>query len=334
MLFEVKDRVLLFIGIFSSITVCNAVEIPSGSYEGSCVNECQRRSKDYFYRATKNYDWDYCSPVVGVGSDGKVCKISHQCGLHGESYNWCRTTDGSWSYCSAQYKSSPNFGLTRYGYYCDDACRQYQSSYYFCNFASSWEYCSPAPYKTIYGKQCNPDHYCGKHGEDYYWCYTGSSWDYCSPVENCAYWPFLSTSDLSRRVLTENICTIRTTPSLSTTLEFNPGDSHRITAPRTAAERNAATGIIAMWVIDGFVGNERSGTLYTSGNMRIDLQGMFSRNGMRYANIQVQTGSNTLAGIAVRTGQAFPIRYIRRALNESLYRSRFIYLDRQAAAMK
>merc|ERR1740117_2025833 len=44
-----------------------------------------------------------------VGSHGQVCEAMTQagrCKRHGQSYTWCRTTDGQWDYCVAEQETS------------------------------------------------------------------------------------------------------------------------------------------------------------------------------------------------------------------------------------
>ncbi|CAM4274423.1 unnamed protein product [Leuciscus chuanchicus] len=68
-------------------------------YHHTCIDECRYYvSKKYYWCHTAN-GWDYCSPKVGVTYTGKPCRSGHSCGLHGESYNWCWTSQSDYDYC-------------------------------------------------------------------------------------------------------------------------------------------------------------------------------------------------------------------------------------------
>ncbi|XP_048056093.1 uncharacterized protein LOC125274073 [Megalobrama amblycephala] len=64
-----------------------------------CIDECQyHENKDYYWCHTDS-SWDYCSPDVDVTYKDKPCRSGHSCGTHGESYNWCWTSESEYDYC-------------------------------------------------------------------------------------------------------------------------------------------------------------------------------------------------------------------------------------------
>ncbi|XP_048028834.1 uncharacterized protein LOC125256687 isoform X1 [Megalobrama amblycephala] len=64
-----------------------------------CVDECQYHESGDYYWCHTDSSWDYCSPDVDVTYKNKPCRSDHSCGLHGESYNWCWTSESDYDYC-------------------------------------------------------------------------------------------------------------------------------------------------------------------------------------------------------------------------------------------
>ncbi|KAL1279357.1 hypothetical protein QQF64_026030 [Cirrhinus molitorella] len=75
------------------------ISIYRSMYHYVCIDECQYyESKDYYWCHTAK-NWDYCSPDVDVTYKGKPCRSNHFCGLHGNNYNWCWTSESDYDYC-------------------------------------------------------------------------------------------------------------------------------------------------------------------------------------------------------------------------------------------
>jgi hypothetical protein len=113
--------------------------------------------------------------------------------------------------------------------------------------------------------------------------------------------------------------------------EANNGINHNI----NSNIRRDVMRAISMWNLNGIAASTQAGTLFVHGSVRVDMQGMVNRNGVRFANIQIQHNirrvpgqSTTFVVIQLQAGVDFPIRYIRRALQLSLERHENIILQR------
>ena len=170
--------VVSFMGMFPFTGADQGVIV--SSYGHICLNQCEKNGGKYFYCQTNNNNWDYCSPVLGLGAYGRICK--DECAFHGKRYLWCNTVDGSWDYCSEYRPHFDPVTMGSYGGRCTNQCAKHRKGYSYCKTTTNnWDYCSPSKGKGAYGRSCRSDHPCGKHGKDYTWCYTGViSWDYCS----------------------------------------------------------------------------------------------------------------------------------------------------------
>ena len=98
--------------------------------------------------------------------------------------------------------------------------------------------------------------------------------------------------------------------------------------------RNDAERAIAEWNQNQIEANSRAGTLLNGDNVRVDLQGLINRRGIRFANIQIQINTRrapgqttTIAAVLLPAGEHIPVRYIRRALLLSLERHATVVLQ-------
>ncbi len=94
----------------------------------------------------------------------------------------------------------------------------------------------------------------------------------------------------------------------------------------------AGTNVIALLTQTSFSRNENGKTLKSSGQARLDLQGMFDKYGKRWANLQVQWNgvhpSPTSFGNAfIQAETTFPIRLIRSALVRSVQKCIKVWLE-------
>ena len=101
---------------------------------------------------------------------------------------------------------------------------------------------------------------------------------------------------------------------------------------------NTANELISELDLNEIPDNAQPGTIIRSKDVRIDLQGMFSKENQRFANIQIQMNiprpkkkknkSTTIALLLLQAGEHFPVEYIHIALRESLERQGAIILRR------
>ncbi|XP_046453335.1 uncharacterized protein LOC124200966 [Daphnia pulex] len=94
----------------------------------------------------------------------------------------------------------------------------------------------------------------------------------------------------------------------------------------------AGTNVIALLTQTSFGRNENGKTLKSQGQARVDLQGMFTKYGKRWANLQVQWNgvhpSPTSFGNAfIQAETTFPIRLIRSALVRSVQKCIKVWLE-------
>lgn len=102
---------------FDMQTVCNDPIIKftkkCTSHKGQCISECIN-GQCYIKEPVKN--WDYCTrEVVHKPKSRGVSKCDSNCGMGGESYYWCWTTEGPfgsagqwYDYCTIKYEDKPN----------------------------------------------------------------------------------------------------------------------------------------------------------------------------------------------------------------------------------
>jgi hypothetical protein len=120
-------------------------------YNEECKSSCAKRGESYYWCDKKDGNgWDYCSPPVRLGVD-----VLEQ-----------KETD-----------------VTIYGVKCTKRCAKYGGYYWCSQLGGAnsdwWDYCSPMANVTVYAEPCKDR--CSTRGKSYYWCNTASSWGYCSP---------------------------------------------------------------------------------------------------------------------------------------------------------
>ena len=290
-----------------------------------CIDDCRYYSSGEYYWCNTENDWQYCSPKEGQDYQGKQCRPNHFCDKHGESYYWCYVdNNNNWGYCGIDGESKH---LTYKAYYCSTECEKDGTDYFWCRSFDRWGYCSPTENSDSHGRACRADHDCAKHDYNYNWCFRNENgdWDYCGHLSDCSYLPDpLKTSSERLKRQLELVCDVN-------------NQAHRIHTD-WLFERNAniiqdvngnvrsdAVRAVSHWNLGEIAGNAQAGTLINMNTVRVDLQGMINRDGIRYANIQIQINtrrtpgrSTTIAAVLVQANQDMPVRYIRRALLYSL----------------
>lgn len=118
-------------------------------------------------------------------------------------------------------------------------------------------------------------------------------------------------------------------------LESNTGDVNPTVNGNNMADATTAISLLNLNAGD-IPNNVQAGTLVKHNTVRIDLQGVINRGGIRYLNIQIQQNirgprngrSTTIAAVLVPANRHIILRYIRRALNLSLQRHGTVVLHR------
>ncbi|MGH0177427.1 UNVERIFIED_CONTAM: hypothetical protein FKN15_075130 [Acipenser sinensis] len=285
-----------------------------------CQDSCEKWENTYFWCKTRK-GWDYCSPIKNVDINGNKCKPDHLCGRYGQKYDWCNLEKGGWGKCGEVEVRELVYRSSYYNAKCQDECRRFDNKgYFWCNTLKGWDYCSPLPFVTFRNETCRADHTCGSHGYKYNWCYTQESWDYCGIIQGdeCAYQSLKTRQQaISDQEL---ICQIEDKGNRRQTI-FTVEYTEQIV---DGAYFEEATDVIAQC---DYYSRATPGTLMTLNNLRIDLQGEFVRDRVRYNNFQMQINrprvpgrSTTVAQVHIPVGADIPIRYIRRAFMESLLR--------------
>lgn len=321
----------------------------SGYY---CIDNCAKSGGTSYYWCHIDGGWEYCSPEVGKDYYGRRCDAGSYCSKsQGTSYYWCYVNGGrTWGYCSIEGESKYK---TSYGYYCSTEI-QYTGDYFWCRkFNGGWDYTSQVEETDSHGRVCTNS--CAKDGTSYYWCYYDNSrnWDYCGHQSldskdntQCA-----SSPSITKRVPPTNQCQrVRNVLDSGNNLEVvwymenSPGISRTVgtsasTYTYTCANTASASEAIAR--LQGI--GQGASTLVSLDGVRIDRQGTITRNGRRYANLQIQVNRQrrnandrtTIATALIETDEQnnllFTVRYIRDALLRSLRdcQPRQIWLQRQ-----
>ena len=243
-------------------------------------------------------------------------------------------SNNNWGYCSIDGESK---FLTEKGYYCATECEMNGEEYFWCGHHGGWGYCSRTESSDSHGRACRADHDCAKHdGTLYTWCKRNAEddWDFCGQLSaDCSF----SLDKSLQNVLVqqgESVCDVNDLGNHIHTewlAEANNGINHDI----NRNVRGDVLRAISRWNLNEIAANTQAGTLYVQGNVRVDMQGLVYRNGIRFANIQIQHNirrnngeSTTFVVIQLQAGENFPIRYIRRALQLSLERHENIILQR------
>ncbi|XP_051948308.1 uncharacterized protein LOC127619508 [Xyrauchen texanus] len=302
-----------------------------GSKTGAlCYDRCDQKGEVYFWCHTSQ-GWDYCSPSENVDYFRNHCKEDNPCGKHDQTYYWCWLKKGSWGYCGPV---EPKMLLHRskYHYVCTDECQYYErGDYYWCHTAKDWDYCSPTVNVTYKDTPCRSNHFCGLHKGGYNWCWTTESeYDYCGPIESgeCTY---VTSQHRNRRAPEDPvlICTRHDKGNhITTTFSAQPAPNDITNGRRW---RNEAQNLISRWD-NGYLVDQARSNLIHSDNLRIDMQGIITRNNQLYYNLQIQVNvsrrpgeSTTVSQIIVPGG--IPGRYIRRAFWESFQRQARVFVE-------
>ncbi|XP_075466106.1 uncharacterized protein LOC142499935 [Ascaphus truei] len=201
---------------------------------------------------------------------------------------------------------------------------------FLCYFKTgSKDYCSPANDVTTKGEPCPKDHPCGWHDETYNWCYMAKNmfhwnWDYCGRIISDCDKPIYLPHRRKRQAQgqEEEICRINDSGNRRITVLTAVGEP-RLTRP-SREQFMEASRVINMINANTCFGCA-SGTIFSTNAIRIDLQGTFVRNGVRYINIQLQIngprhGQSSIAQVISRQDLDIKnyYRYIRRALQISM----------------
>ncbi|XP_078541535.1 uncharacterized protein LOC144826948 [Lissotriton helveticus] len=295
----------------------------SSSYDVQC-KDCGIGSSSHFWCNTRN-GWDYCSPTSGWDYKYRRCKADHPCELHGESYSWCYTEDGSWGYCGRVEMKVLSHVTSNYQSVCQDECgREGNTGYFWCHTSSGWDYCSPLSGVTTRNTMCNSEHPCGTYGYKYYWCHTGDSWDYCGPLRanECMLEPagWLLLMNPSNEIACE-----KTDKGNRVQMQFHAEPTDDLTDVGYSYDE-AAFQVVARWN-SGCLRNKQTSNIIHSKNLRLDLQGFPKPGGISHYNYQIQINgqrppgqSSSIAQVLFPVEANIPDRYIRRAFIESLVR--------------
>ncbi|XP_076130720.1 uncharacterized protein LOC143112305 [Alosa pseudoharengus] len=253
----------------------------TSNYDVQCYDGCEKRGYDYYWCHTQK-GYDYCSARNNFDYKGNKCIKNYPCNKYDRDYYWCYLEKGGWDYCAPVEPKA-----TRYQTYnleeCIDDCRYHEhGDYFWCHTQYSWDYCSPLSDLTYKGEPCRPNHECGTYGYSYSWCYTTSSnhWDYCGMVsyQECR----KQHSNTSREYCTweENAWKV----------VFSVKTDHKAIAEPNKKLRKEALQLIDRWNNQG-LGNQSRSNLLMSGDLRIDLQEVFTRDDQQYYKLQIQVNS-------------------------------------------
>ena len=301
-----------------------------------CYDRCGTHGGSYYYCNSRS-GWDFCSPSLNVDHHGKACKSDHPCGKHGLMNRWCRSNaDSGWGYCGDVERKLTRY-TSRYKKLClDDCAYDASKDYYYCitNTSGHWEYCSPVPDVSYKNKMCNTNHFCGLHGKNYYWCNIGSSWDYCGLVERdkCDGKTRWKRADPPVDKLN---CIVDQGNNVEVNYLVFGGDHMSTGASRSSI--HDAEQVIRAYTDDSLW--RRQGNLISINDWRLDMQGSFNRDDVRYNNLQLQLNENrqganhrtTYAAVLVPVEGVTPgytgPRRIRHALRKSFQLGMIIMIE-------
>ncbi|XP_018417621.1 PREDICTED: uncharacterized protein LOC108791590 [Nanorana parkeri] len=255
------------------------------SYGGICTSPCGLHGESYYWCWQKGYSkssWDYCSPAEKYDYKYNPCQSS--CKSDGKSYTWCSVSQGSWGYCGRITEQFETW-YTRYDVQCVTDCNKHGDYFRCLDSNDNREYCSPSNHVTRKGKPCRENHPCGSYGKSYLWCYTdeNNNWDYCGKkIIDCEKSVYFSHRKKRAREEHE-VCRIENTAHRRVIL-LRAIPETRFLSPTRNQYMDASQ------VIDMLTPNTvfRRGTLLTHNTVRLDMQGEFVSEGVRYYNLQVQ----------------------------------------------
>ncbi|XP_041429366.1 uncharacterized protein LOC121397177 [Xenopus laevis] len=300
-------------------------EVYTTSHGGTCIGTCGRENSDYYWCKQKGVNgwWDYCSPEEGYDVYYRPCLSACQV-LKDSIYEQC-FTDNGWSKCGHVVEEFELY-YTPSHFLCETECILHESYYRCTDILGHEEKCSPSNDLTTKGEPCRIDHPCGSHGYSYTWCYTDTSdnWDNCGKViSDC------ERKRYKREDGDEEVCRITDSGNnrqLVLTAIIVPENNFR---QPSRAQFTEASHLINT-VNANFCFPNTARTVAYSENIRMDMQGTFERDGVRYMNVQLQLNeprqgsssrhSTTIAQILFPHDFNIAVffRYIRRALQTSL----------------
>ncbi|OCT56082.1 uncharacterized protein XB5852327.L [Xenopus laevis] len=317
---------LLLTAALLHLPLALSMEVYTTSYGGTCIGTCGRENSDYYWCKQKGGDtgwWDYCSPEKGYDAYYRPCLSACQ-KVTGSKYEQC-FTDNGWSKCGHVVEEFERY-YTSSNILCASECMSNEDYYKCTDVNGDEEKCSLLNDLTAKGEPCRTDHPCDSHGNSYTWCYTDTSdnWDYCGKV--------ISDCEPKRHKRANGddvVCRVKDTGNkrelVLTAVEVPARDFRK---PSVAQFTEASHLINTVNAKFSFPSTAR--TVANSKNIRMDMQGTFKRDGVRYMNVQLQLNeprqgsstrhSTTIAQILFPQDLDVAVfsRYIRRALQTSL----------------
>ncbi|KAE8587848.1 hypothetical protein XENTR_v10022147 [Xenopus tropicalis] len=298
-------------------------QVYTTSYGGTCTTACKQSKTGYYWCEQKggNYKWwDYCSPKEGYDSNYRPCLSGCQ-KIMGSKYEQCFTSEG-WSKCGHVVEEFESY-YTSDNALCVTDC-MFDREYFICtDIRGKKQKCSPLKDVTAKGETCRKDHPCDSHGNGYTWCYTSynKDWGYCGKVlSDCEYHHRTIRADGDKE-----ICRITDRGNrrelVLTAIPVPDTDFRRpLRVQYTEASRLINT------IDANFYFPNRIHTMASSDDVRLDMQGSFQHDGVRYLNVQLQLNqprgerSTTIAQILFPQDLDTVVfsRYIRRALHTSM----------------
>ncbi|XP_002937439.1 uncharacterized protein LOC100485991 [Xenopus tropicalis] len=297
-------------------------QVYTTSHGGTCIGPCAQETKEYYWCKQKggnNKWWDYCSTEEGYDSYNRLCLSGCQ-RIRGSKYEQCYTENG-WSKCGHVVEEIEHY-YTSYNKLCDSDCIL-DGSYFECTDKLGNEgYCSPLNDVTIKGVLCREDHSCDSRDYDYTWCYTdnNNNWDYCGTVfSNCEY------NNQKKYADGDEVCRITDTGNRRELVLIANVPSQGLHQPSRYQFTEACR--LINTIDANFCFPNRIQSMASSDNIRLDMQGTFERDGVRYLNVQLQLNEPKQGSTTTTIAQiGFPhdldtavfARYIRRALQTSM----------------
>ena len=304
-----------------------------------CTNECRQSESPngkYYWCNTTMMGWDYCSPKEGLDYSGKECRPDHFCDKHGQDFYWCYVdSENNWGYCSIEGESKH---LTERGYYCTTECEMNGENYFWCRHNEGWGYCSLTENSDSHGRACRADHDCGKHdGTSYTWCKRNeeNEWDYCGQISADDLLETTSPDAMLQQTVIDSV--VDETNCILTEWIFS--ENKGINKNVFKRYINAAKELVLKWNVQEIPRYAGRSKYYKNKDVRIDMEGTYGPDNLRFANIQIQMNikrksgkSTTIANVLLQAGVNFPVEYIQKALLLSLDMQGVITLQKRTYA--
>lgn len=109
---------------------------------------------------------------------------------------------------------------------------------------------------------------------------------------------------------------------------FSVETDHKAIAEANKKLRKEALQLIDRWNNQG-LGNQPKSNLLTSGDLRIDLQGVFTKNNQQYYNLQIQGNSQATTLSQIKVPVDTPAETMREAFKLSLNQRAKLEVQRQ-----